>query len=252
MFNITRICDKSFEDKSVKIAIFGEYGIGKTSLLNTLTEPTLCLDFEAGLLSVQDCKADTVKINTWDDARELVCIICGADEASSRMYSKAHYEQCVKKHGVSQQDFSKYKCIFIDSITVASKLCLEWSKTREECLKNGRVDSRAAYGKVAEEMLKWIHRLQHTAGLDVVIVGGIGKKDEDGWAPHIEGSKTSAELPGIFDEIIVMTQKNNERIFVCHTLNEWGYPAKDRSGKLDKIEPADLGKLINKIKGEAL
>ena len=36
----------------VKLAIFGKYGIGKTSLLKTLNEPTLCLDFEARLLAV--------------------------------------------------------------------------------------------------------------------------------------------------------------------------------------------------------
>jgi hypothetical protein len=24
------------------------------------------------------------------------------------------------------------------------------------------------------------------------------------------------------------------RAFVCHTLNPWGYPAKDRSGRLDR------------------
>jgi hypothetical protein len=32
-------------------------------------------------------------------------------------------------------------------------------------------------------------------------------------------------------------------------LNPWGYPAKDRSGRLELIEPPDLGRLLAKIRG---
>ena len=41
------------------------------------------------------------------------------------------------------------------------------------------------------------------------------------------------------------------RAFVCHTLNAWGYPAKDRSGRLDPIEEPHLGRLMEKIAGPA-
>ncbi len=36
------------------------------------------------------------------------------------------------------------------------------------------------------------------------------------------------------------------RAFVTHTLNPYGYPAKDRSGQLDLLEPPDLRALIQK------
>ena len=35
--------------------------------------------------------------------------------------------------------------------------------------------------------------------------------------------------------------------FVCTSPNAWAYPAKDRSGRLDQIEPPDLGKLLTKL-----
>jgi energy-coupling factor transporter ATP-binding protein EcfA2 len=35
--------------------------------------------------------------------------------------------------------------------------------------------------------------------------------------------------------------------FVCTSPNPWGYPAKDRSGRLEQLEPPDLGKLIAKL-----
>jgi hypothetical protein len=31
-------------------------------------------------------------------------------------------------------------------------------------------------------------------------------------------------------------------------MNPWGYPAKDRSGRLDMVEPPHLGELIAKIR----
>jgi replication-associated recombination protein RarA len=68
---ITNMQDISNADKSVKMVIFGGFGIGKTSLLKTLEEPTLCLDFEAGLLSVQDWCGDVLAVQTWEEARLL-------------------------------------------------------------------------------------------------------------------------------------------------------------------------------------
>ncbi|WP_341790144.1 hypothetical protein [Rickettsia endosymbiont of Polydrusus tereticollis] len=46
----------------------------------------------------------------------------------------------------------------------------------------------------------------------------------------------------------VKTEKGESRSFINHTLNPYGYPAKDRSGKLEMIEPPHLGNLMNQIK----
>jgi ABC-type cobalamin/Fe3+-siderophores transport system ATPase subunit len=78
---ITKLTEIQNEQKSVKAVIFGPFGIGKTSLLKTLDEPTLCLDFEAGLLSVQDWNGDVISVQTWEDARNLACLICGPNPA---------------------------------------------------------------------------------------------------------------------------------------------------------------------------
>lgn len=65
------------QHSGVKAAIFGPWGIGKTSLLKTISEPTLCLDFEAGLLAVQDWNGDSISVRTWEDARDIACLIDG-------------------------------------------------------------------------------------------------------------------------------------------------------------------------------
>lgn len=78
---------------SVKMVIFGPYGIGKTSLLKTIDEPTLCLDFEAGLLAVQDWQGDSISIRTWNEARNIACILGGPNSAvrPDQPYSQKHY-----------------------------------------------------------------------------------------------------------------------------------------------------------------
>jgi hypothetical protein len=245
------------QQTGVKMAIFGGFGIGKTSLLKTLPEPTLCLDFEAGLLAVQSWNGDSISVRTWDDARDIACLIGGVNPASKSVYSQRHFETAKAKF--KDCDFSKYKCVFIDSITIASKICLAWCKNQPESFsdKSGKPDTRAAYGLLASEMSSWLSQFQHIPDKDVIFVGLLDQKVDDfnrtSWIPQIEGAKTTTELPGILDEVISMVPMrdesgNLERRFVCRTLNVNMYPAKDRSGCLDEIEEAHLGKLLAKIK----
>ena len=55
------------------------------------------------------------------------------------------------------------------------------------------------------------------------------------------------------DQVVTMTELAADdgapyRAFVCTRPNQWGYPAGDRSCKLDQIEPPHLGRLMDKIK----
>ena len=43
----------------------------------------------------------------------------------------------------------------------------------------------------------------------------------------------------------------NRRAFICQTLNPFGFPAKDRSGRLDMVEEPHLGRLMAKIRGSS-
>jgi hypothetical protein len=75
------------------------------------------------------------------------------------------------------------------------------------------------------------------------------------WQPQMEGAKTGRELPAIVDEIITMNWltfgdgKPPVRAFVCTNPNPWSFPAKDRSGRLEQIEPPNLGALLAKLTG---
>jgi hypothetical protein len=56
----------------------------------------------------------------------------------------------------------------------------------------------------------------------------------------------------VVDEVVTLAELPAEdgrsyRGFICQTLNPFGYPAKDRSGRLDMIEEPHLGHLMEKI-----
>ena len=248
------------ERRGIKAAIFGKSGLGKTSLLWTLNPgTTLFFDLEAGDLAIEGWSGDTIRPRTWEECRDFAVFIGGPNPAipDGRPYSQRHYNDAVSKYG-DPGAIDKYASIFVDSITVAGRLCFQWAKEQPEAFseKTGKSDIRGAYGLHGREMIGWITHLQHTRAKDVFFVGILDEKLDDFnrriFVPQIDGAKTGLELPGIVDEVLTMTEMADaanvlHRVFVCQTMNPWGYPAKDRSGRLDLVEEAHLGRLIARI-----
>ena len=250
------------EPRGIKGVIFGRSGIGKTSLLWTLkSSTTLFFDLEAGDLAIEGLAIDAIRPRTWTECRDFAVFIGGPNPAlrADQPYSQAHYEAVCAKFG-NPNVLAKYDTLFIDSITVAGRLCFGWCKGQPEALseKTGKPDVRGAYGLHGREMIAWLTHLQHTRTKNVWFVGILDEKFDDFnrkvFVPQIDGSKTGLELPGIVDQVITMIDVPDangqpQRAFVCQTLNPFGYPAKDRSGRLEMLEVPHLGKLMEKIRG---
>jgi hypothetical protein len=170
-------------------------------------------------------------------------------------YSQAHYDAL----GGALPGLDEIDVVFVDSITAASRLSLRWAEQQPEAFseRSGKKDIRGAYGLHAREMLLWLHHLQHARAKHVVFVGILERVVDElnvaTWQLQSEGSKTSRELPAIVDEIITYQFLDfgdgnpPTRGFVCTAPNAWGYPAKDRSGRLEQFEQPDLGKLLSKL-----
>lgn len=252
------------EKRGIKGVIFGKSGIGKTSLLWTLPEKTtLFFDLEAGDLAVEGWAGATIRPRTWQECRDFAAFIGGPNPAlrDDQPYSVAHHAAVCKRFGDPAQ-LEAYATVFIDSITVAGRLCFQWCTGQPQAFseKTGKPDVRGAYGLHGKEMIAWLTHLQHARGKNVWFVGILDEKlDEYNrrvFLPQIEGSKTGLELPGIVDQVVTMAELTDGegkpyRAFVNHTLNPYGFPAKDRSGRLDLIEHPHLGRLMEKIAGPA-
>jgi hypothetical protein len=244
------------EQRGAKLLIVGPTGVGKTSLLKTLkTSSTLFVDIEAGDLAVIDLPVPTIRLSDWPSARDLVCRIGGPNTSypPNASYSEAHYRAV----GGALPDLDKYETVFVDSLTALSRLAFRWAEQQPEATseRTGRKDIRSAYGLLGREMINFLNQLQHARSKNIVFVAILEKIVDEfnhsSWEIQMEGGRTKRELPGIVDGIVAYQfldfgDGKPIRAFVCTTPNNWGFPAKDRSGRLETIERPDLGQLLLK------
>jgi len=257
------------------MAIFGPFSVGKTTLLKTLpVDEAVCIDIEGGMKSIQDWRGPSIPVRSFPDFRDLALLVGGPDPAQGQnsFYGAPRYEFVRYMHrntGVEELVKSK-RILFVDSITDLSQKAMIYATQQPESFseRTKNMDTRAAYGLLAREIIQALKYLQHAEGKTVIYVGALEKvASETGtvsWQPQMEGSKAGRELPGIVDQVMTMQRfsrdkdgalfvddKGPERWLVCQSGNPWGLPAKDRSGRLDVTEPPDLGKLLAKINGQA-
>lgn len=279
---ITTAQERLSQETGVKQVILGPAKIGKTSLVKTLPPgKTLVIDMEAGMLALDDFPVDSINvrqkalergIHPWDFLRDFACLVAGPNPAvlvDDKPYSAEHYKYVIEQYGVREDVIGKYDTLFFDSITDTSRVCFSWCKTQPEAFSEKKVDpktglpmydGRGAYGLLGQQMVGAdgiFNQLKHVPDKNLIFVGLLNEvKDDYGrtyFEAQLEGQKTKLELDGIFDQIISMvelktTEGQSYRAFICQKLNEWGYPAGDRSGRLDTIEEPHLGKLLDKIK----
>jgi hypothetical protein len=261
-FPIITADERRAQRRGVKIVLLGVSGIGKTTQLKSLDpRSTLFIDLEAGDLSVSDWNGDCLRPRTWPEFRDLVVYLAGPNPAlpDNVPFSQAHFDHVCSIYG-DPASLNKYQTYFCDSITALSRLCFNWCKSQPAAFseRSGKPDSRGAYGLLGQEMVTALTHLQHARGKNVVFVAILDSKTDDfgrkQFVPQIEGSATALQLPGIVDEVVTLAEIKADdgtsyRAFVTHTINPYGYPAKDRSGRLDPLEPPDLGALIAKCAG---
>ena len=271
MLKFTKADDrkKAAKDK-VTMVIFGPAGAGKTTQARTLDpKKTLFIDFEAGTLAlgkdwgkdnIFDVRgvAGSVGCHPWELARAAALYIGGPDPSDATgSYSKAMYDQVCTMFG-DPKELDQYDTVFVDSITVAARECFKWSQIQPEAMseRTGKPDMRGAYGLLGREMMRWITHLQHCSK-SIIMVGILDRQEDElkrvVWEPQIDGSKTGRELPGVFDEVLTLSNLKAEdgtlyRAFVCREQNPYGFPAKDRSGCLDMVEEPNLAKVLAKIR----
>jgi phage nucleotide-binding protein len=210
--------------QAVKLLVYGQAGAGKTSLIPTLPKPVI-LSAEGGLLSIADTNLPFIEITSMDDLREAYKWLTSSTEAA------------------------EFESVALDSISEIAEVVLNHEKKINK-------DPRAAYGAMQEQMADIIRAFRDLPGKHVYMSAKLEKtQDEMGrvlYAPSMPGNKTGQSLPYFFDEVLALRVEKDAEGFTRRALMTDGdglWLAKDRSGKLEVWEDADLGEIIKKIGG---
>jgi phage nucleotide-binding protein len=207
----------------VKIVVYGDSGAGKTSLIPTLPGKVLILSAESGLLSIQDYDADVIEVSSVDDVRDAYVFL--------------------------KEGNHDYAWVALDSFSEICEVLLSEEKKKTK-------DPRQAYGAVIETGTA-LARAFRDLPLGVYFSAKAEKVKDDATGRvsasiAMPGAKLGAALPYLFDEVFYLfsaTDKESGEVERwLQTTGDQRAVAKDRSGKLDQYEPADLSAIISKIR----
>ena len=108
------------------------------------------------------------------------------------------------------------------------------------------------WGEYNKKMVSIVKAFRDLKGLNVVFTALAEDVNDGGMLiknPLIQGSKAQSLLTSFFDEVLYLAINESTGEREIHTQPTNYYDAKDRSGKLERIEITDLTALFNKIKG---
>lgn len=220
--------------EAIKFLIFGESGAGKTYLASTLKEKTLIISAESGLLSLKD-----FEIDAWDITR---------NEKGEIIPKEKRFLELKKVYKWLISEKRDYKNVYLDSLTEMAECLVEFLKAKYPEKK----DALLFWGEYATEMRNLIKDFRDLDQYNVVFTCLDKRESEEEGG----GVKIRPQLSGqiarlinqYFDQVFYLfIDKEDKRKLLTKTTSQ--ITAKDRSGKLDKIEEPNLEKIIQKIKG---
>lgn len=220
----------------LKVLIHGPSGCGKTFLASTTGDhsKTLIISAEAGLLSLSGFGIDVVEVDGYDSVREVFAWVRAGCPVSSDEDTERHVGM-------------PYEWIILDSISEIAEQVLHG-------LKRELSDGRKAYGEMGERMIALMKAFRDLDSVHVVMTAKQERVQDDGgmilYGPAFPGKMVTQNVSYLFDEVFALRTDRDEhgevfRSLQCH--RDASYDCKDRSGRLDVHEPANLHDIWKKI-----
>lgn len=234
---------KSYGSNQIKMLVYGQPGVGKTTLATTTEEPTLVISAESGLLSIADHDLSYLDVTQDEQGNKL-----------SSSTAKMDRIQQVAQFLASEEGRKQFTWIVIDSLTEIGQIVYESIKESDAKFKDPK-NNLQLWGMYGERMRALIKFFRDLPGYNVVFTA-LAKSEKDElnrkiMAVDLQG-KISEQLPGYFDEVFyyeVTDTEEKEKLRHLVTQPSDKFVAKDRSGKLGIYEKPNLKLIAQKIKG---
>jgi phage nucleotide-binding protein len=228
---------KTINQSGLKFLIYGEPGVGKTSLAKTVSEKTLIVSAESGLLSLSGSDIDVIDISTDDNGKVV--------PKEKRLQRLAEVYKFLNE--VETQ--KKYSWIFLDSMTEIFQNLVEQLQTEFPDSKD-TIKMWGEYSKRARGLVKSFRDLPHYN----VVFTALSKEDKDENGKRflrvdVNGS-IAHQMPAFFDEVFYYFVSPSDGSRKLMTSKQDNLVSKDRSGKLEKIEEPNLDAIAKKIRGK--
>ena len=212
--------------QGIRSLIYGRAGVGKTMLVATCTNPLL-LSIEGGTLSLSPENIEKIF-----QRRAAIPILEIKTAQELRAAIKSPY-------------LKKATTIYVDSLSELAELVL--AEKKEE-----QADQRKAYGDMFDEVVKMLRKF-FKLKKDLVFTAKLGySKKEDYAVPAMPGGQLGPYVAHLFDEVFIMRVKDDAKLSTSkRILQTWpneDFDAKDRSGKLGRLERPDIQSIFNKIR----
>lgn len=215
--------------------VVGPSGIGKTSLVRTLPDPEskiLIISAESGLACLDGTSIDVLEVDPLKPMESLEEIY---DALCTDAYKK------------------KYNYIFIDSLTEIGQLIVsELKRDPHYGQPKNALPMWGKYGELMTTIVKGYRDLSDYSViftcLDAVEKDGLEKLESF----NLQGSSIKNNVKAWFDLVLfykVYRDEEGNHIRKLVTDISESPLAKDRTGKLEPFEDADLSVIINKITG---
>jgi phage nucleotide-binding protein len=215
--------------------IVGPSGIGKTSLVKTLPDPEskiLLVSAESGLACLDGTSIDVLELDPLKPMESLEWI----------------YEQLGTK-----EYLKKYSYVFVDSITEIGQLII--TQLKKDAFYGQAKNTLPMYGKYNELMTTVIKGYRDLSDYSVIFTC-LDAVEKDGLEKlesfNVPGSQVKNNLKAWFDLVLFYKiYKDEEGNAIRKLVTDIAESplAKDRTGKLEAYEDADLSVIINKITG---
>lgn len=211
-------------NRGPKIFVYGDAGTGKTTQIVALPGRKLVTSAEHGLLSILDLAGDEI---------EVVII-----------ESLADFERIVSEFEAGTEDARRFDWLCLDSLSEIAEVLLD-------SIKHTKSDPRQAYGEMQDKIRDLMRRLRdldvgvYAIGKEQTIVDDRTDPPRNLYQPSMPGQKLGPDIPYVFDQVLRLVVDGTRRTLITQT--DGRSKAKDRSGKLARIEEADLGPIVEKI-----